>query len=80
MILMVTWNYRALGQAVRNAQAIGLDKNKPGKDCLDTELRRRAWWDLVIEDTSVIYSFSRQPLLTFHRPSVIRLYAWDVHL
>ena len=47
-------HHRALGQAVRNAQALGLDKNTPGVNYLDTELRRRAWWDLFVADTYVI--------------------------
>lgn len=41
---------RALGQAVRNAQAIGLDKDRPGKDALETQMRRRVWWELLICD------------------------------
>ncbi|KAH8692113.1 fungal-specific transcription factor domain-containing protein [Talaromyces proteolyticus] len=53
----------ALGQAVRNAQAIGLDKNQPGKDRLDTELRRRVWWELVINDTYQAMCLGRPPLI-----------------
>lgn len=47
--------HSALGQTVRNAQALGLDKNVPGANCLDTELRRRAWWDLWCCDTLVTH-------------------------
>ncbi|OKL60012.1 hypothetical protein UA08_04888 [Talaromyces atroroseus] len=53
----------ALGQAVRNAQALGLDRNKPGKNRLDTELRRRVWWELVINDTYQAMCLGRPPLI-----------------
>lgn len=53
----------ALGQAVRNAQALGLDKNIPGANCLDTELRRRAWWDLWCCDTFQSLCLDRAPLI-----------------
>ena len=43
----------ALGQAVRNSQALGLDKNIYGANRLDTEVRRRVWWELVICDVYV---------------------------
>lgn len=56
----------ALGQAVRNAQALGLDKNTPGANCLDTELRRRAWWDLCVADTFQSMCLDRTPLI--HTP------------
>lgn len=77
LVLVVINHSRALGQAVRNAQAIGLDKNRPGKDRLDTELRRRAWWDLIIEDWYVTLSRSDS---STNLTSVIRLCAWAVHL
>ncbi|KAJ9379539.1 transcriptional regulator family: Fungal Specific TF [Paecilomyces variotii] len=53
----------ALGQAVRNAQALGLDKGTPGVNCLDTELRRRAWWDLWCCDTFQSLCLDRTPLI-----------------
>ena len=44
-----------MGQAVRNAQALGLDKECPAAvtDCLEREMRHRIWWDLVSSDTYV---------------------------
>ncbi|KAE8550628.1 hypothetical protein TMatcc_008673 [Talaromyces marneffei ATCC 18224] len=53
----------ALGQAVRNAQAIGLDKNRPGKNRLDTELRRRIWWELIVDDCYQAMCLGRPPLI-----------------
>ncbi|KAL1836784.1 hypothetical protein VTK73DRAFT_4928 [Phialemonium thermophilum] len=42
-----------LAMAVRNAQAMGLDKESPPSitDCLEREMRHRLWWDLVSSDT-----------------------------
>ncbi|KAF7557379.1 hypothetical protein G7Z17_g738 [Cylindrodendrum hubeiense] len=40
-----------LGQAVRNAQAIGLDRDTTPSTCLEEEMRHRIWWDLVDADT-----------------------------
>lgn len=42
-----------MAQAVRNAQAIGLDKPAPATmtNCLEREMRHRVWWDLVSSDT-----------------------------
>ncbi|GAD99338.1 hypothetical protein TERG_01466 [Paecilomyces variotii No. 5] len=53
----------ALGQAVRNAQALGLDKGTPGSNCLETELRRRVWWDLWCCDTFQSLCLDRAPLI-----------------
>jgi hypothetical protein len=42
-----------MGQTVRNAQALGLDKEAPQSitSCVGRELRHRLWWDLVSSDT-----------------------------
>lgn len=42
-----------MGQAIRNAQALGLDKELPqsNTNCLEREMRHRIWWDLVSSDT-----------------------------
>jgi hypothetical protein len=44
------WGSR-LGQAVRNAQALNLDKDTDPSRCLQDEMRHRMWWDLVDSDT-----------------------------
>ncbi|KAJ2955017.1 hypothetical protein NQ176_g11437 [Zarea fungicola] len=40
-----------LGQAVRHAQAMNLDKDSQPSKCLEDELRHRLWWDLIDTDT-----------------------------
>lgn len=41
-----------IGLAVRNAQALGLDKEAPQSlNFLEREMRHRLWWDLVSSDT-----------------------------
>jgi hypothetical protein len=41
-----------MGQALRNAQALGLDREAPRSlNCLEREMRHRVWWDLVSSDT-----------------------------
>lgn len=40
-----------LSQAVRHCHALGLHSDTRGADCLDTELRRRIWWDVCGCDT-----------------------------
>lgn len=42
-----------MAQAIRNAQALGLDKEIPqsNTNCLEREMRHRIWWDLVSSDT-----------------------------
>jgi hypothetical protein len=41
-----------MGQALRNAQALGLDREAPQSlNCLEREMRHRIWWDLVSTDT-----------------------------
>lgn len=44
-----------LGQAVRNAQALGLDKGAPGANPLETQVRRLIWWELFNCDAYVTY-------------------------
>lgn len=50
-----------MGQTIRNAQALGLDKEAPASitDCIEREMRHRIWWDLVSSDTYV-HSESRR--------------------
>lgn len=54
--VLIAANDRALAQAVRNAQAIGLDKDTDVATSLEKEMRHRAWWDLCDSDTWVIFS------------------------
>ncbi|TFB04802.1 hypothetical protein CCMA1212_003118 [Trichoderma ghanense] len=42
-----------LGQAVRTAQTLGLDKDVAPSRTLEEEMRHRIWWDLVDSDTQV---------------------------
>ncbi|KAI5306749.1 ATP-dependent DNA helicase sgs1 [Ascosphaera pollenicola] len=62
-----TKNYEVLnsqlGQMVRNAQALGLDKDKPGASIVETELRRRAFWELFVCDAYQALCLDRAPLL-----------------
>ncbi|KAF4991692.1 hypothetical protein FGRMN_7665 [Fusarium graminum] len=44
-----------LGQAIRNAQAIGLDRDTNPSICLDDEMRHRLWWDLVDADMAQVF-------------------------
>lgn len=53
----------ALGQAVRNAQALKLDRDVPGATVLETEMRRRLWWELCVCDTFQSLCFGRVPLI-----------------
>ncbi|KAI5296218.1 hypothetical protein KEM52_005088, partial [Ascosphaera acerosa] len=63
-----TKNYEVLnsqlGQAVRNAQALGIDKDQPGAHVLETELRRRAFWELWVCDAYQSLCLDRTPLLS----------------
>jgi hypothetical protein len=45
-----------LGQAVRCAQALGLDRDMSVSTCLQDEIRHRMWWELVDSDMYVIDS------------------------
>lgn len=40
-----------MGQAVRNAQALGLDKDHTPARNVAEAMRHRLWWDLVDSDT-----------------------------
>lgn len=40
-----------LAQAVRHCHVLGLHSDTPGADCIETELRRRMWWDICGCDT-----------------------------
>jgi hypothetical protein len=53
----------ALGQAVRCAQAIGLDKDTSTSKDLKTEMRHRIWWDICAIDTFQSLNLDRQPLI-----------------
>ncbi|KAF6811307.1 C6 transcription factor [Colletotrichum plurivorum] len=61
-----------LGQAIRNAQAMGLDKESPESitDCLEREIRHRVWWDLAGADTFQSLCLGRPPLLQSHMSNV----------
>jgi hypothetical protein len=51
MIRLTGMLYRRLGQAVRTAQTLGLDKDLTPSQTLHDEMRHRIWWDLVDSDT-----------------------------
>lgn len=53
----------ALGQAIRCAQALGLDKDRSPSTDLESELRHRIWWDLCSNDTFQSLCLDRQPLV-----------------
>ncbi|KAF4345367.1 transcription factor [Fusarium beomiforme] len=60
-----------MGQAIRNAQALGLDKEAPQSfNCLEREMRHRIWWDLVSTDTFQSLCLGRPTLLQAHLSSV----------
>ncbi|KAL2204243.1 hypothetical protein CC79DRAFT_1360159 [Sarocladium strictum] len=60
-----------MGQALRNAQAIGLDREAPRSlNCLEREMRHRVWWDLVSSDTFQSLCLGRPALLQAHTSSV----------
>ncbi|KAL1957561.1 hypothetical protein VTO42DRAFT_5788 [Malbranchea cinnamomea] len=52
-----------LGQAVRNAQALGLDKDTPGANPLETQIRRLIWWELFNCDAYQSICLERAPLI-----------------
>lgn len=53
----------ALGQAIRCAQALGLDKDRLPSTDLESELRHRIWWDLCSNDTFQSLCLDRPPLV-----------------
>lgn len=60
----------ALGQAIRCAQALGLDKDRMPSADLESELRHRIWWDLCSNDTFQSLCLDRQPLVQSHLSEV----------
>ncbi|UKZ80391.1 hypothetical protein TrVFT333_008150 [Trichoderma virens FT-333] len=52
-----------LGQAVRTAQNLGLDKDLTPSQTLQDEMRHRIWWDLVDSDTFQSICLDRPPLI-----------------
>ncbi|KEF51871.1 uncharacterized protein A1O9_12209 [Exophiala aquamarina CBS 119918] len=59
-----------LGQAIRCAQALGLDKDRAPSSDLESELRHRIWWDLCSNDTFQSLCLDRQPLVQSHLSEV----------
>ncbi|PTB67627.1 hypothetical protein BBK36DRAFT_1197331 [Trichoderma citrinoviride] len=59
-----------LGQAVRTAQNLGLDKDVAPSRTLEEEMRRRIWWDLVDSDTFQSICLNRPPLIRLESPGV----------
>ncbi|KAK5058803.1 hypothetical protein LTR84_011067 [Exophiala bonariae] len=60
----------ALGQAIRCAQALGLDKDRLPSTDLESELRHRIWWDLCSNDTFQSLCLDRPPLVQSYLSSV----------
>ncbi|KIW44267.1 uncharacterized protein PV06_05289 [Exophiala oligosperma] len=60
----------AMGQAIRCAQAIHLDKDRAPATNLASELRHRLWWDLCCSDTYQSLCLDRQPLIQAHLSDV----------
>ncbi|EFR00487.1 hypothetical protein MGYG_03489 [Nannizzia gypsea CBS 118893] len=60
----------ALGQAVRNGQALNLDRDVSGYSPLETEKRRRIWWELFCCDTFQSMCMSRTPLIHCPAPKI----------
>ncbi|KIW21514.1 hypothetical protein PV08_02094 [Exophiala spinifera] len=59
-----------MGQAVRNAQALGLDKDHTPASNVAEEMRHRLWWDLVDSDTFQSICLDRPPLIQVHLTNV----------
>ncbi|KAL7795119.1 fungal-specific transcription factor domain-containing protein [Trichoderma ceciliae] len=59
-----------LGQAVRTAQNLGLDKDLTPSQTLHDEMRHRIWWDLVDSDTFQSICLDRPPLIRLEPPGV----------
>ncbi|KAL7923124.1 fungal-specific transcription factor domain-containing protein [Trichoderma austrokoningii] len=59
-----------LGQAVRTAQTLGLDKDLTPSQTLHDEMRHRIWWDLVDSDTFQSICLGRPPLIRLEAPGV----------
>ncbi|OQU97301.1 Fungal specific transcription factor domain-containing protein [Cladophialophora immunda] len=52
-----------LGRAVRNAQALGLDKPSSSSIVLEREMRHRLWWEVCHADTFQSMCLGRMPLI-----------------
>ncbi|KAJ9634999.1 hypothetical protein H2204_005954 [Knufia peltigerae] len=59
-----------MGQAVRNAQALGLDKDHTPARNVAEAMRHRLWWDLVDSDTFQSICLDRPPLIQVHLTNV----------
>lgn len=59
-----------LGQAVRTAQTLGLDRDVTPSRTLEEEMRHRIWWDLVDSDTFQSICLNRPPLIRLESPGV----------
>ncbi|OKL56410.1 hypothetical protein UA08_08054 [Talaromyces atroroseus] len=55
-----------LGQAVRAAQALGLDVDSSPSTSLEQEMRHRIWWELCSSDTFQAMCLNRQPMIQSH--------------
>ncbi|RFU32803.1 hypothetical protein B7463_g3582, partial [Scytalidium lignicola] len=58
--------YSCLGQAIRAAQSLGLDKETTVSTSLDEEMRHRIWWELCSADISQSMFLGRQPFIQAH--------------
>jgi hypothetical protein len=52
-----------MAQAIRNAQALGIDKDVSPASSVGSEMRHRLWWDLVDSDTFQSICLGRPPLI-----------------
>lgn len=59
-----------LAQAVRHAQVLGLHTDTPGKNAIETELRRRIWWDICGCDTFQSLCMGRPVLVNSYTSQV----------
>lgn len=59
-----------LSQAIRHCQVLGLHADAPGADCIETELRRRIWWDICGCDTFQSLCMGRPTLVNSYASSV----------
>ncbi|KAI9896884.1 hypothetical protein N3K66_007906 [Trichothecium roseum] len=59
-----------LGQAVKTAQAMRLDRDGAPSKSLNDEMRHRAWWDLVDSDMFQAICLDRPPLIRLSSPGV----------
>lgn len=59
-----------LSQAIRHAQVLGLHSDIPGSNCIETELRRRIWWDICGCDTFQSLCMGRPTLVNSYVSTV----------